>query len=60
MGALGTAWLAVVLDLTPLRALELGVAPFVIGDLVKAAGAAVVLPVAWRFVSRAVRDPGRY
>lgn len=57
--AAGAAWLAVVLEVAPLRALELGVVPFVIGDVVKAACAAVVLPVAWRLVNRAVRDTGR-
>ncbi|HSR14891.1 MAG TPA: biotin transporter BioY [Gemmatimonadales bacterium] len=45
---IGVPWLAAVADLDALTALEKGLAPFVVGDLVKAALAGVVLPVAWR------------
>jgi len=46
----GLVWLAQTLDVGTARAMELGLAPFVIGDLVKVALAGVALPVAWRAV----------
>lgn len=48
----GVPWLANVLGVSWLRAVELGAAPFVIGDLVKAALAGALLPAAWRTVRR--------
>jgi biotin transport system substrate-specific component len=48
----GTAWLAHVLDVDVERALELGVVPFAVGDLVKLAAAGVVLPAAWKLARR--------
>jgi biotin transport system substrate-specific component len=48
----GVPWLAVVLD-TPLeKTLELGLYPFVVGDLLKLYLAGALLPVAWRLVGR--------
>jgi biotin transport system substrate-specific component len=48
----GATWLAHDLHLSASRAVSLGVTPFLIGDAVKAAAAAVVLPAAWRLVRR--------
>ena len=50
----GVSWLTVSLDVSVTHALELGMVPFVIGDLVKVALAGLVLPAAWRFVSKRV------
>lgn len=54
--AMGAGWLAIVLDI-PLTAaagepsaIALGVAPFLVGDLLKALLAGVALPLGWRFV----------
>jgi biotin transport system substrate-specific component len=54
--ALGAGWLAVSLGI-PLTAaagepsaIAFGVAPFLVGDLLKAVLAGVVLPIGWRFV----------
>jgi len=47
----GVAWLASSLNIGAIEAMELGLVPFVIGDLVKIALAGVALPVAWRLVS---------
>lgn len=44
----GVAWLANVLDVGAVEAMELGMVPFVIGDLVKIALVGLALPVAWR------------
>lgn len=46
--ALGVAWLASSLGVTLARALELGAIPFLIGDGLKIALAAGLLPAAWR------------
>ena len=48
----GVPWLANVLDVSWVRAVELGAAPFVVGDLAKIALAGVALPTAWRLVGR--------
>lgn len=45
--AVGVAWLAVALGVSLPRALELGMVPFVVGDLVKVLLAAGLLPGAW-------------
>lgn len=54
--AMGAGWLALFLDI-PLTAaagepsaIALGVAPFLVGDLLKAVLAGVALPLGWRFV----------
>jgi biotin transport system substrate-specific component len=44
----GVAWLASYLEIGATEAMELGLTPFVIGDLVKVALAGVLLPTAWR------------
>lgn len=48
----GTSWLAASLHLGAGRALHLGVVPFLPGDAVKAAAAALLLPAAWRLLGR--------
>ena len=48
--ALGVSWLALSLDVTLPRALELGAWPFLIGDALKIALAAGLLPAAWWLV----------
>jgi biotin transport system substrate-specific component len=40
------------------RAIELGLAPFVIGDTLKVLGAASALPFAWRLLGRNDRGGG--
>jgi len=44
----GVTWLAHVLGVGASRAMELGLVPFVVGDLVKAILAGVALPTAWK------------
>jgi biotin transport system substrate-specific component len=48
--AFGLPWLAFVLHVGPARALALGLYPFLIGDALKAALAAGVVPAAWWLV----------
>lgn len=48
----GATWLAHDLHLSASKAVAEGVTPFLIGDAVKAAVAAVVLPATWRLVRR--------
>ncbi|MCC6309445.1 MAG: biotin transporter BioY [Trueperaceae bacterium] len=50
--ACGLAWLHVVLGGAWLRTLQVGLFPFLLGDLLKLLVAAVSLPAAWRFVGR--------
>ena len=50
---IGIPWLMAALDVSLLEALELGLAPFVIGDLLKLLVAAGLLPAAWRLTGRA-------
>ncbi len=50
--AAGIAWLAHSLHVSAARALELGLYPFVAGDLIKLYLAAAILPTAWRFAGR--------
>jgi biotin transport system substrate-specific component len=56
--AFGCGWLAVSLGVSPARALSLGLYPFLVGDLIKLALGAAMLPLAWRTVGRARRLPG--
>lgn len=49
---LGVGWLAVSLHVGLSTALALGLQPFVIGDLVKAVVAAMLLPGAWKLAQR--------
>jgi len=48
----GVTWLAVDLHVGAATALHLGFTPFVIGDAIKAAIAAGLLPVAWKLAGR--------
>lgn len=52
---IGATWLALALDLSPARAWQLGVQPFLVGDALKAAVAALLLPGAWAVVGRVRR-----
>jgi biotin transport system substrate-specific component len=52
----GVTWLSQALELSLQDALEAGLYPFVVGDVLKLAIAAGVLPAAWRAVSRAGDD----
>lgn len=56
--AVGVPWLAVAADLSPAQALEAGFYPFIVGGLVKAAIAGMLLPAAWRFVGGRDARPG--
>lgn len=53
--AVGVPWLAVSLDTGLRETLLLGLAPFLVGDLIKTAVASALLPAAWSWVDR--RDP---
>jgi biotin transport system substrate-specific component len=53
---LGLPWLAIVLDTGLERTLELGLYPFVPGDVLKLYLAGMLLPVAWRLVARLSED----
>ncbi|HZE05331.1 MAG TPA: biotin transporter BioY [Solirubrobacteraceae bacterium] len=48
MYAVGVTWLAVYLHVGAGRAIALGLTPFLIGDAIKAALAAMLLPTAWK------------
>ncbi len=48
----GTAWLALDLDLSAGRAFDLGVRPFLATDAIKLAVAALAFPAAWRLARR--------
>jgi biotin transport system substrate-specific component len=50
--AVAIPWLMQSLDVSLGRALELGLAPFVVGDTLKLLAAAGLLPLAWRTVGR--------
>ena len=52
----GASWLALVLRIGPREAFDLGVAPFVVGDVLKALLAAGLLPTAWRVSRRRERE----
>lgn len=47
---LGAWWLSVELGVSAVKAVELGVAPFLIGDTLKLAAAGLLLPATWRLV----------
>lgn len=51
--AVGVTWLKFAIDATWATALQLGVAPFLIGDVVKIALAAGLLPLTWSGLKRA-------
>ena len=48
----GVPWLMVAIDVPVLEAFELGLYPFVVGDILKLLIAAGLLPVAWRLAGR--------
>ncbi len=48
----GVAWLAHSLGISAEKAIELGLAPFVIGDAIKLLAAGIVMPAAWRFARK--------
>ena len=48
----GATWLAHDLHVSTSKAISLGVAPFLLGDAIKAGIAALVLPATWRLVRR--------
>jgi biotin transport system substrate-specific component len=54
--AFGIPWLAASLDVPVLEAFELGLYPFVVGDLLKLLVAAGLLPAAWNLVPKRRRD----
>lgn len=47
---LGVWWLAADLNVSATKAIELGVAPFLIGDAIKLGAAGLLLPAAWKAV----------
>lgn len=49
----GVGWLMISLDATLAQAIEWGLTPFVIGDVIKLALAGTMLPAAWRLVDKA-------
>lgn len=51
--AVGVTWLKFAIDVTWAKALELGVAPFLLGDAIKIALAAGLLPLAWAGLRKA-------
>jgi biotin transport system substrate-specific component len=53
----GVSWLAASLNLTPAEAVELGMRPFLLGDALKIAIAAALLPAAWLLVGRRNGQP---
>lgn len=50
--AVGASWLAVSLGIDVAKAIDLGVAPFLLGDLIKLALAGALLPSTWTLISR--------
>ena len=50
--AFGIPWLALALGVSVRRALEIGLAPFLLGDVLKIVVAAGILPAAWWVVAR--------
>jgi len=53
---IGVPWLAAVAGFGPDEAIQKGLVPFVVGDLIKLALAAVVFPAAWWLVGRRPGD----
>jgi biotin transport system substrate-specific component len=54
--AIGVPWLAVVVGLSAGEAITTGLAPFLLGDILKLLAAAVVFPAAWWVVGRRPSD----
>jgi biotin transport system substrate-specific component len=53
----GWAWLTLILRSSPLVTFKIGVAPFIIGDIVKILLAAAVLPTGWAILNRRASGP---
>jgi biotin transport system substrate-specific component len=51
----GVIWLSQAFGIAAPKALEIGLYPFIVGDLLKLAIAAGILPIAWRLVRRGRR-----
>jgi biotin transport system substrate-specific component len=49
--AVGTVWLAAVMDISLSKAVALGVTPFLVVEALKVAAATVALPTAWKLLS---------
>ena len=54
----GVPWLAAALNVSLVQAIALGLTPFLLGDAVKVALAAGLLPAAWRLVNSGSQPPG--
>ena len=50
--AFGLTWLAIALHTGPAETISMGLTPFLIGDAIKAALAAALLPAAWKLTRR--------
>lgn len=48
MYAIGVTWLGLYLQVSASEAISLGLTPFLVGDAIKAAAAALLLPAAWK------------
>jgi biotin transport system substrate-specific component len=48
----GWAWLSLILRTSPLEAFKIGVAPFIVGDILKVLLAAAVLPTGWAILNK--------
>jgi len=48
----GWSWLVVAMRTAPIAAFNVGVAPFLIGDVIKTVLAAAVLPTGWALLRR--------
>jgi biotin transport system substrate-specific component len=48
---IGVPWLMVAIDVSLRDALELGLYPFVVGDLLKLMAAALLMPLRWRLLA---------
>lgn len=55
--AIGVPWLAAVAGLSPAQALQAGFYPFIVGGLVKALVAGLLLPATWRLIQADDRGP---
>ena len=53
---IGVPWLAASLGVTGTEAMELGLVPFIVGDLLKVAIAGLLLPGTWALVTRLRRQ----
>jgi biotin transport system substrate-specific component len=53
---IGVPWLAAAAHFSPAMAIDKGLTPFVLGDALKLAIAAVMFPAAWWLVGRRAED----